>query len=195
MIDLADILAGFDGRVAAHPPVLVIEIGTDSIELTLGDVDPPTALRRRWTLPVGPASLRERELESDPPRPEELTNAIGRVADHVDDAARELPDLVNAATAIGIGRAVVTTAAVELGRHDTDELHGFVLERAAAEDVFRTLAVEDARARAHNPGLLADEVDGSVAGCCAVVAVMRRLRLDRLVVWERPQLPAESTER
>ena len=186
MIDLDGVIEGLDGRVVARPPVLVVAIDDEHIELVLGDVAPPSTVRRRWSLPVGVNTLRRHELESDPPRPEELTNAIGRVVDHIDDAARELPDLMHAATVVGVGASFVTAAAVEIGRHDLDEIHGFVLDRAAAEDVFRTLAVESSAARAHNPGLPPEEVDASVAECCAVVAAMRRLRLDGLIVWGLP---------
>ncbi len=188
MIDLTSVIAALDGRAEVLPPVLAIAIDDDDIEVALGDVEPADAVRRRWTFPVGVGVLRRDELGSDPPRPEELTNAIGRVVDHIDDAVREMPDVMQAATVVCIGDALETVAAVEVGRRDPDELQGFVLERAAAEDVFRTLATEDAAARAHNPGLLPSEVDRSVAGCCALVGVMRRLHVERVIV-AAPQEP------
>ena len=55
---------------------------------------------RRFTLPVGVAALRERELHADPPRPEELTNAIGLVADHLDDVVRADPSVIGADTVV-----------------------------------------------------------------------------------------------
>ncbi|HEU4842372.1 MAG TPA: DUF501 domain-containing protein, partial [Ilumatobacteraceae bacterium] len=43
-------------------------------------------------IPVGPATLLAGELaDRDPPAPEQLTNAIGLVMDHVDDVMRDVP--------------------------------------------------------------------------------------------------------
>jgi exopolyphosphatase/pppGpp-phosphohydrolase len=56
------------------------------------------------------------------------------------------------------------------------------LERHAAEDVFRLLATETRAQRLANPGLDPDRVDTVVATCCVVLAVMRRLHLDRVIV-------------
>ncbi len=129
-------------------------------------------------LPVGLDVLRRRELHTDPPRPEELTNAIGAVADHLDDVVRERPDIVGADVSVR-GAAVGAIAAVEVGGAATLP---FVLSRPAAEDVFRTVATEPAADRRLNPGLDAEMVDVVVAACCALVAVMRRLQLDHVVV-------------
>jgi exopolyphosphatase / guanosine-5'-triphosphate,3'-diphosphate pyrophosphatase len=129
-------------------------------------------------LPVGIEMLAEDLLLSDPPRPEELTNAIGVVFDHFDDVVRELPAVLG--TAVGVaGPEAGAIAAVEVG----GLAHlPFVLSREAAEDVFRTLATESHGQRAHNPGLDPALVRTVVAGCCAVVAVMRRLQLDEITV-------------
>ena len=85
---------------------------------------------------------------------------------------------------VGTAGSIITIAAVELGLIDFDatRLHGFELTRDAAEDVFRTLATERLSDRVHNPGLPADRADIIVGGCCVLVGVMRRLRLDSLVV-------------
>jgi hypothetical protein len=40
--------------------------------------------------------LTETELHRDPPRPEELTNAIGLVTDFMDDLVREQPHVLDA---------------------------------------------------------------------------------------------------
>ena len=47
-------------------------------------------------LPIGFATLGRRHLVDDPPLPEQLTNAIGEVLDHLDDATREVPALLEA---------------------------------------------------------------------------------------------------
>ncbi|MBI5088924.1 MAG: hypothetical protein HZB15_08730 [Actinobacteria bacterium] len=129
-------------------------------------------------LAVGITTLIERELVSDPPRPEELTNAIAAVSDHLDDVVRWAPAIVGAAVEV-VGDDARAIAAVEVGG---EAPLPFELSRDAAEDVFRTLATETRTERAHNPGLPADLVGSIVAGCCAMVAVMRRLQLDSVTV-------------
>ena len=49
-------------------------------EATVIDLD-----GQRHVMPLGAMTLSVAELTSDPPRPEELTNAIGAVVDHLDD--------------------------------------------------------------------------------------------------------------
>ena len=66
---------------------------------------------------------------------------------------REVPELAEAATIVGVAGTIISIAAVELGRYDREALHHFVLTRDAAEDVFRTLATEPLADRVHNPGL------------------------------------------
>ncbi|MDQ3106515.1 MAG: exopolyphosphatase, partial [Actinomycetota bacterium] len=82
--------------------------------------------------------------------------------------------------------SVTSVAAVELGlqTYDRDRIHHFVLTRAAAEDVFRTLATERRRDRAANPGLDPDRVDVIVAGALILVAVMRHFDFDECLVSE-----------
>lgn len=131
-----------------------------------------------WTLPLGVVSLVEGPLErADRPRPEQLTNALGAVTDHLDDVVIESP-IVGAAPAVtfaGIHAEMV--GRVEMG---VDELPAdYVLERADADDVFRTIVAEPRADRAHNPGLDPEHVDTIIAGCCAVLAVLRRLDLQR----------------
>ena len=61
-------------------------------------------------------------------------------------------------------------------------MNGFVLSRAAAEDVYRTLVTEPLADRLHNPGLPAERAEVILGGACAVVAIMRFFGLDELVV-------------
>jgi exopolyphosphatase/guanosine-5'-triphosphate,3'-diphosphate pyrophosphatase len=137
-----------------------------------------TAATLTRVFPVGSDLLGGEHLHSDPPRPEELTNAIGAVVDHVDDLVLERPDAIGAEVEV-FGRLAVAIAAVEHGGHPPLP---FLLERAAAEDVFRTLATETARERRHNPGLADELVESVVAGCCIMVGLMRRLHLAQVAV-------------
>ena len=109
---------------------------------------------------------------------------IGAVQDELEEIGRLHPEMVTSQRVVGIAGTIVTVAAVELGlaEHDEAALHGFVLTREAAEDVFRTLATERLADRVLNPGLPRDRADIIVAGCCILVGFMRRLQLDEITV-------------
>lgn len=191
-----ELLSGHDEARLSHrgavtglsvPPGfhLVVDIGGGSTELILGELvgGRPTVVAAR-SIDVGAVRLTERHFTSDPPRPEELTNAIGDTYDLVDDVIREIPDVVRATHFIGTAGTIVTTAAVEMGQRTFDPaaLHGFDLERAAVEDVFRTLATEPLADRVHNPGLPRDRADVIVGGLCVLVALMRRFDAPAITV-------------
>jgi exopolyphosphatase/guanosine-5'-triphosphate,3'-diphosphate pyrophosphatase len=136
-------------------------------------------------LPVGQHTLSnqlEPQTAGDPPRPEELTNAIGLVVDHLDDIDRELPASIACDGAVLTGHGVAELAAVEAGC--PVELP-VVLSRAALEDIFRTLATEAAHERASNPGLPADWVHPILAVATVAVAVVRGRDLGELTLGTR----------
>lgn len=128
------------------------------------------------TVPVGPATLLDGPLRgSDPPMPADLTNALGLVQDHLDDLLIEAPSIAATPAVIASGAHAEAMARVEIG---ADEIPiGYELHRADADEVFRTLAVEDATDRRHNPGLPDEHVESIVATCCVILGVMRRLDL------------------
>lgn len=155
---------------------LVIDIGGGSTEISMGD----RVAREVRSLEVGAVRLTEKHLLSDPPQPEELVNAIGDVQDLVADACRDVPGLTQVSRVIGCSGTILTIAAVEIGSVDIPR--GFRLTRAAAEDVFRTLATEPLADRIHNPGLSAARADIIVAGCCILVGLLRSLDVDSVTV-------------
>ena len=165
-------------RIAGN--TLVVDIGGGSTELTVG-VDEP---HRAASIPVGAVTATESDLTTDPPRPEDLTNVIGAVQDELEELGRLHPEMLTASRVVGIAGTIVTVAAVEIGQavFDEEALHGFVLTREAAEDVFRTLATESLEDRVRNPGLPRERADIIVAGCCILVGVMRRLQLQEITV-------------
>jgi exopolyphosphatase/guanosine-5'-triphosphate,3'-diphosphate pyrophosphatase len=123
-------------------------------------------------------------LLHDPPRPEELTNAIGLVTDFMDDLIRDHPEVLSASRVVGVAGSIVTIAAVEIGLQEFDAtaLHGARMTRENVEEVFRTLATETIADRKFNPGLPADRADVIVGGCCVLVGVMRKLRIPEIMV-------------
>jgi len=158
----------------------VIDIGGGSTEFAYGD----TELRHTHSIDVGAIRLTERHLEHDPPRPEELLNAIGDVQDLFDEMIRATPAVAGARQLIGTAGTIVTAAAVEIGMatFDASRVHGFRFERNAVEDVFRTLATEPLSDRVHNPGLPRERADVIVGGLCVLVGLLRRWDADEIVV-------------
>ncbi|MGB8859945.1 MAG: hypothetical protein WCC60_11850 [Ilumatobacteraceae bacterium] len=132
----------------------------------------------RYTVPVGSRTL-SAMIVSDPPLPEELTNAVGLFVDHLDDVTREVPGASSADVIELRGPGLQTLIDVEVGH---PKGLPFELDREAAEEVFRTLATETARDRACNPGLPAAEVHSVLGVSCAVVAMIRGLRVAQVTV-------------
>lgn len=126
-----------------------------------------------YSVPVGADTLAAM-ISSNPPQPDELTNAIGLVMDHIEDVIREVPSAVFAERIECTGIGLRTVAAVEVGGVAASP---FELTRVAAEEVFRTLATESTADRALNPGLPVEEVHQVLGVCCALVAVMRTLQV------------------
>ena len=175
----------------APGPHLVVDIGGGSTEFSVGTGSPPGGrggpeVTGVLSIDVGCVRLTEAWLHSDPPAPEELSQAISVVQAYLDDVDRELPAAGEARTLIGTAGTVTTVAAVEIGlaEYDPEVLHHFRLTRAAAEDVFRTLATEPVADRRHNPGLEPARVDVIVGGAAVLVSVMRHWGFDEMIVSE-----------
>ena len=166
----------------ADGPFLVVDIGGGSTEFSFGTTRCEGAL----SCDIGCVRLTEKYLHHDPPRPEELVQAISLTELFLDDVVREIPGVGEAATFVGLAGTVTTAAAVELGlaTYDRDRIHHFRLTKAAAEDVFRTLATEALADRRHNPGLEEQRADVIVGGLCVLVAIMRRFSFAECLVSE-----------
>lgn len=177
---------GFAGATAGlnaeRGPFLVADIGGGSTEFAFG------AERCEGVLSadVGCVRLTEQFIDHDPPRPEELHACLSVTEAHLEDVLIAIPDVRRTACFIGVSGTVTSAAAVELGLepYDPDRIHHFELTRAAAEDVFRTLATEDRAQRISNPGLHADRADVIVAGMCVLVKIMRFFGFDSCLVSE-----------
>ena len=163
-------------------PFLVVDLGGGSTELCVGTAVCEAAM----SLDVGCVRLTEKYLHSDPPLPEELHACISVTGAHLDDVDREMPAARQARTFVGLAGTISTAAAVEQGLHsyDRDKIHHFELTKAAAEDVFRTLATESRADRAHNPGLEAGRVDVIVGGMAVLVKIMRHFGFESCLVSE-----------
>ncbi|MBM3805627.1 MAG: exopolyphosphatase [Actinobacteria bacterium] len=184
--------SGATGAFAEKTPTLVVDIGGASTELMVGT----EGLEFSVSLPFGAVTVTESELHRDPPRPEELTNAISMVSDAVDDVAHNCPRIRAVDRVIGVAGTIVTVGAVEIGQRvfDPGALHALRLGRDAVEDVFRTLATEALADRVHNPGLPRDRADIIVGGCCVLVAILRRLQISEIVVSQHNLLDGLISE-
>jgi exopolyphosphatase/guanosine-5'-triphosphate,3'-diphosphate pyrophosphatase len=163
-------------------PYLVFDVGGGSTEIVVGNEKPEGLL----SIDIGCVRLTELFLHGDPPSAEELSQAVSVVRDHLADVSRELPAAATAKTLVGTAGTVWTMAAIELGvdASESARIDRFHLTRAAAEDVFRTLATEPVEQRRHNPGLDPGRVDVIVGGAVIVVSVLRHFQFDELLVSE-----------
>ncbi len=166
----------------AQAPFLVVDIGGGSTEFVVGGAEPTDMV----SVDMGCVRLTEKFLYSDPPHPAELSQAISVTHAHLDDVEREAPVVKDARRLVGLAGTITTMAAVEIGlaRYDPERIHHFVLTRAAAEDVFRTLATEARADRVHNPGLEEARADVIVGGAAILVTVMRHFGFDECLVSE-----------
>ncbi len=183
---IAERIDGIEVVGAAHASqvdLVRVDVGSDATVIRL-----PSGQHSR--IPWGADNLTRRWFaDADPPHPADLTNALGTVDDHLEDAEREHPELGQLMRAApgGVafaGPTIASLARLEIGSDDAPEEVG--LERNAAEEVFRLVATEATAERAHNPGLPSRHVDTIVATCCVVLSVMRRFHLDRATLVTGP---------
>jgi len=163
-------------------PFLIVDIGGGSTEFVVGLTEAEAAM----SCDIGCVRLTEQWIDHDPPLPEELVACLSITEAHLDDVLRAMPAVTGAATLVGLAGTVSCAAAVEQGLavYDRDLIHHFRLSKAAAEDVFRTLATENRAERMENPGMEEARADVIVGGMSILVKVMRQLGFDECLVSE-----------
>ena len=176
----------FQGAIAeldpSQGPFLILDIGGGSTEFVFGTEKAENV----YSSQIGCVRLTEEFFDNDPPLPEELHACLSVVGGHVDDALREIPNIGDEVTLVGLAGTVSCIAAIEIGleKYDREKIHHFHLSKDAVEDVFRTLATENKLERMSNPGLEEDRADVIVAGTAILVKVMRQLQLTECLVSE-----------
>ena len=176
----------FEGAIAElksfEGPFLILDIGGGSTEFVFGN----EKAENIYSSEIGCVRLTEEFFYNDPPLPEELHACLSVIGGHVDDASREIPEIGNGVTLVGLAGTVSCVAAIEIGleRYNREKIHHFHLSKDAVEDVFRTLATENRLERISNPGLEEDRADVIVAGTAILVKVMRQLGFTECLVSE-----------
>jgi len=89
---------------------------------------------------------------------------------------------------------VTSLAALELGRYDPDQVHGYRLSREAIEAQLKRLASVPLAERRELTGLEPERAPVIVAGAVIVDEVLRRYGLDELEVSERDLLHGAALE-
>ena len=157
---------------------LVLDVGGGSTELITA--------QEQTSIDVGSVRLTERHLRSDPPTREELETAAETVR-------AELPAL-EPNDAIGVAGTVTTLAALELGGHDLQRVHGYRLSREAVGAPLERLASLPLAERRQLPGLEPERAPVIVGGVVVVREVLDRYGLDGLDASERDLLHGAALE-
>ncbi|MER3454142.1 MAG: exopolyphosphatase [Acidimicrobiia bacterium] len=205
----AEAMLSFAGAIGAWPdagpgPILVVDIGGGSTELALGlqesksgpnsilsysDDEPlvfPGISLMGWaSLDIGCVRLTERFLHSNPPRAEELSEALREVNCCLVSAEREFPAR-SARSFVGLAGTVTSLAAMDLGleSYDPDAVHHHRLGRRQVEELFRYLATTPKEELRNEPGLEPKRADVIVGGTVVLVAILRRWEFEEVIVSE-----------
>tara|TARA_B100000686_G_C16678871_1_gene910774 strand:+ start:87 stop:1010 length:924 start_codon:yes stop_codon:yes gene_type:complete len=161
-------------------PYLVVDIGGGSTEFIFGT----ETAEMVHSCDIGCVRLTEQWIHNDPPLPEELHACLSVAESYIDEMVREIPQVGEASTLVGLSGTVSCIAALEIGLacYDREKIHHFNLTRGAIEDVFRTIATENNQERLGNPGLTEDRVSVIVAGTAILTKVMRQLNFETCLV-------------
>ena len=157
---------------------LVLDIGGGSTELIAAD--------SRKSLDIGSVRLTERFLLSDPPTRDELDACAG--------AVRKVLPALGLDSAIGVAGTITSLAALELGRYDPEEVHGYRLSREGVEAQLERLASLPLAERRELPGLEPERAPVIVGGAVIVDEVLRRYGLEELDVSEHDLLHGAALE-
>jgi len=157
---------------------LVLDVGGGSTELITA--------QEQTSIDVGSVRLTERHLRSDPPTPEELEAAA--------ETVRAVLPALDPSDAIGVAGTVTTLAALELGGHDPQRVHGYRLSREAVAAQLERLASLPLAERRELPGLEPERAPVIVGGAVVVREVLDRYGLDGLDASERDLLHGAALE-
>ncbi|HEX5938441.1 MAG TPA: Ppx/GppA phosphatase family protein [Actinomycetota bacterium] len=181
-----DLEARFGFRGAVHDlPVTdgaAVDIGGGSMELTTFR---DRRIRRSWTFPLGSLRVSDRFLTEDPPSDGEI-KALRKAARAAFEDAR-VPALERKDALVGIGGTVRNLAKLDLRRteHPLPLLHGYELAEPDLVELVDDLASRSMKRRARLRGLNPDRADSILGGAVVLLATLRHLDADRVVISSR----------
>ncbi len=162
-------------------PYFMVDIGGGSTELATG----PAAFAAT-SLDVGCVRLTERHLHDDPPSADEVDGARAWLRSLLSSAARDLPQLREARTMVGLAGTVSALASFDQGltAYDRDRVHHYRLERSAVRRALTELLRVPAAERAGRPGIEAARAPFIVGGAVVLDEVMGCFGFDECLVSE-----------
>lgn len=181
-----DLEARFGLRGAVHDlPVTggaAVDIGGGSMELTTFR---HRRIERTWTFPLGSLRVSDRFLTEDPPDEAELKALRKAARASFEDAG--VPELDEDEALVGIGGTVRNLAKMDLRRtdHPLALLHGYELERGQLVELVDDLASRSMKQRARLRGLNPDRADSILGGAVVMLATMKHLGAERVVISSR----------
>ncbi len=154
-------------------PELEIEISDAQTSLKVGE--------RVVSFPLGALNVCDMYIESDPPKPEELSAALSVAELYVDELVAELQ--IPAVASIKGSGCVAEIAAVELGDGSVAaNMGGHAMTSEAIEELFRWIATESNASRATNPGVTAGGESRLLGATLILVETLRQLNYPNIVV-------------
>ena len=173
---------GFLGAVRGLPVEdgLAFDLGGGSLQLSEFRA---RSLLGHWSFPLGALRLSEMFLSSPASKDE-----AQRLTAHVRATLKQtLPALATEGVLVGTGGTVRNLAKVDqkidTGHpHPIDHLHGYTLGRRRLQELMKLLASRRAKDLAAVPGLNDDRVDSIVGGGLAVLALLRAVGAESLLV-------------
>lgn len=162
-------------------PLVVVDIGGGSTEFIYGDRTGVISFRKSFD--IGSVRLTERFIRQDPPAADE----IRAVESHLANTLKALPPPAPDARLIGVAGTVTTVCAVarSIDPYVTERVHGAVLTVAEIERTATALAALPVAERKHLKGLQPKRADIIVAGSLILVAALRCVQADAVVVSDR----------
>ena len=188
-LSFAGATAHLDPALAGAGPLLVVDVGGGSTELTVGPHGPRGDTRAlevvARSLDIGCVRVSER-FHHDPPSREDLESARRWVAAEVAGARADLPAPAPDGLMIGLAGTVSTLVCLDRGLtvYDREQVHLAVLTRHDVERWLEILAAEDASARLGRPGMTEGREDVIVGGVLVLAVVMASFGRDRCLVSE-----------
>jgi len=160
--------------------VVAFDTGGGSTEFIVGR---GSAIERRVSLNLGAVALTQEFLRLDPVTPDELSALLA----HLSRSLSRLDPPGKRFTVVGMGGTLTSMAAVklELATYDPERVHGSLLTRGDVEAQIQRYQETPVAERQTIVGLHPKRADIILAGAAIVLAILRHLDVDHLLVSDR----------